>query len=138
VRQLSEIIRTQEPLTLPVTATVKQACERMSNRHLGAVLVMEKHGRLVGIFTARDAVCRVLAAGKVPSKTKLRDVMTVSPATMSPDKSAIEALRLMWNGGFGHVPVVENDKLCGVVSRGDFKGLEQTRLEDERDLWEHL
>jgi CBS domain-containing protein len=93
---------------------------------------------LIGIFTGRDAVCRVLAAGKSPSKTKLRAVMTESPVTMPPEKSVIEALRLMWDGGFRHVPVVENDRLLGVVARGDFKGLEQSRLEEERELWERL
>lgn len=138
MRQLSEVVRNQEPLTLPPTATVKQACQRMSERHLGAVLVTETHGRLIGIFTGRDAVCRVLAAGKSPSKTRLKEVMTASPVTMSSERSAIEALRLMWDGGFRHVPVVENEKLVGVVSRGDFKGLEQNRLEEERELWERL
>jgi CBS domain-containing protein len=110
----------------------------MNERHLGAVLVTEKHGRLVGIFTGRDAVCRVLAVGKSPSKTKLRDVMTASPVTMSSERSVIEALRLMWDGGFRHVPVMEDEKLVGVVSRGDFKGLEQSRLDEERELWERL
>jgi CBS domain-containing protein len=138
VRQLSEIIRNQEPLALPATATVKQACQSMSERHKGAVLVTEGHGRLIGIFTGRDAVCRVLAAGKSPSKTTLREVMTESPVTMSGERSVIEALRLMWDGGFRHVPVVEDDKVIGVVSRGDFKGLEQSRLEEERELWERL
>jgi predicted transcriptional regulator len=50
----------------------------------------------------------------------------------------IEALRLMWDGGFRHVPVIEEEKLVGVVSRGDFKGLEQSRLDEERELWERL
>ena len=138
MRQLSDIVRDQHPLTLPPSATVKQACQKMSDRHLGAVLVIEKHGRLIGIFTGRDAVCRVLAAGKSPAKTRLGDVMTSSPVTMSPDRTVIEALRLMWDGGFRHVPVTQDDKLVGVVSRGDFKGLEQSRLEEERDLWERL
>jgi CBS domain-containing protein len=135
---LSDVVRDQKPLTLPPTATVKEACRCMSDRHVGAVLVTERHGRLVGIFTGRDAVRRVLAAGKSAAKTRLKDVMTQTPTTMSPDKTVIDALRLMWDGGFRHVPVTEDDKLVGVVSRGDFKGLEQSRLEDERALWERL
>jgi CBS domain-containing protein len=138
VRQLSEIIRNQEPLTMPPTATINEACQRMSERHLGAVLVTERHGRLIGIFTGRDAVCRVLAAGKSPLKTTLREVMTETPVTMSSERSVIEALRLMWDGGFRHVPVVEEGKVVGVVSRGDCKALEQSRLEEERDLWERM
>lgn len=138
MRHLSDVVRDQKPLILPPTATVKEACRCMSDRHVGAVLVTEKQGRLVGIFTGRDAVQRVLATGKSAAKTKLKDVMTATPTTMSPDKTVIDALRLMWDGGFRHVPVIEDDKLVGVVSRGDFKGLEQSRLEEERELWERL
>ena len=138
MRHLSDIVREQRPLTLPPSATVKEACQSMNDRHLGAVLVTEKHGRLVGIFTGRDAVCRVLAAGKSPATTKLKDVMTAAPVTMPANKTVIDALRLMWDGGFRHVPVIDHDKLVGVVSRGDFKGLEQSRLEEERELWERL
>jgi CBS domain-containing protein len=64
--------------------------------------------------------------------------MTNDPTTMSPDKSAIDALRLMWDGGFRHVPVVKGGRLAGVVSRGDFKGCEHDRLDEERGLWEHM
>ena len=64
--------------------------------------------------------------------------MTAKPATMSPDQTAIDAMRLMWDGGFRHVPLVKDGKVLGVVSRGDFKGIEYTRHEDERDLWEHM
>jgi len=138
MRHLSDIVRDQKPLTLPPSATVKEACQHMNDRHLGAVLVTEKHGRLVGIFTGRDAVCRVLAAGKSAATTTLKDVMTPAPVTMPSDKTVIDALRLMWDGGFRHVPVIHEDKLVGVVSRGDFKGLEQSRLEEERELWEKL
>jgi len=138
MRHLSDVVRDQKPLTLPPSATVKEACQCMSDRHVGAVLVTEKHGRLIGIFTGRDAVHRVLAAGKSAAKTRLKDVMTATPTTMSPDRTVIDALRLMWDGGFRHVPVIEDDKLVGVVSRGDSKGLEQSRLEEERELWEKL
>jgi CBS domain-containing protein len=64
--------------------------------------------------------------------------MTPAPVTMTSDKSVIEALRLMWDCGIRHVPVMDGDKVVGVVSRADFKGLEQSRLEDERELWERL
>jgi CBS domain-containing protein len=80
----------------------------------------------------------VLAAGKDASATKLVEVMTPDPVTMPPEKTAIDALRLMWDGGFRHVPVVKDGKLLGVVSRGDFKGAEQDRLDEERELWEHM
>jgi predicted transcriptional regulator len=52
--------------------------------------------------------------------------------------SCIEALRLMRDGGFRHIPVVENGRVIGVVSRGDFRGLEQDRLDEETGIWERI
>ena len=138
MRQLSDIVCNQDPLVLPLSATVKAACRRMSERRAGSVLVTDSEGRLVGIFTGRDAVARVLAAGRSASKTTLGEVMTARPTSMSPEKSAVDALRLMWDGGFRHVPLVDAGKIVGVVSRGDFKGDEHTVHDEERELWEHL
>jgi CBS domain-containing protein len=138
MRRLSDIVYRQDPLTLCSTASVQEACESMRARRAGSVIVTDEAGKLAGIFTGRDAVCRVLALGKNPTRTKLSEVMTAAPATMAPDKTAIDALRLMWEGGFRHVPVVKSGEIVGVVSRGDFNGLEQNRLDEERNLWEHI
>ena len=137
MRQMSEIVRNQQPLTLPASATVKQACQCMKERKVGAVLVTEDD-RLVGIFTGRDAVVRVLAEGKSASRTRLAEVMTPGPDTMPPGKTAIEALRLMQDGGFRHIPVVDEGKVVGVVSKGDFRGVEQDRLDEETGIWERI
>jgi CBS domain-containing protein len=136
-RQMAEIIRNQVPLTMPPTATVQEACKNMHKRKVGAVLVTDAKGRLVGIFTGRDAV-RLLAAGKDATTMLLRSVMTRHPQTMPPGRTAIEALRLMRDGGFRHVPVVEGGVVTGVVSRGDFRGLEQDRLDEETGYWERI
>jgi CBS domain-containing protein len=138
MRRLSDILYNQTPLTLPPSANVKEACRRMCEKHAGSVLVTDGKGRLSGIFTGRDAIYRVLAVGKDAAATKLADVMTPDPVTMPPEKTAIDALRMMWDGGFRHVPVVKDGRLLGVVSRGDFKGAEQDRLDEERELWEHM
>jgi len=138
MRRLHDAILDQQPLTLLPTATVKQACEAMRDRRAGSVVVTGANGALMGIFTARDAVCRVLAAGKDAATTRLDEVMTCDPATLSPDQTAVDALRLMWDRGCRHTPLVKAGKVVGVVSRGDFKGLEHNRHEDERDLWEHM
>jgi CBS domain-containing protein len=110
----------------------------MRDRRVGAVLITNEVGRLLGIFTGRDAVTRIVAAGKSPTKTKLGDVMTPDPVTMSQNKTAIDALRLMWDGGFRHIPLVEDYNVVGIVSRGDFKASEEERFEEERGLWEHM
>ncbi len=138
MRAMSEIVRDQKPLIMPPKTTVKHACERMRERRVGAVLVADRDHHLLGIFTGRDAVCRVLAEGKDAAETTLAEVMTRDPATMPPTDTAIEALRLMRDGGFRHVPVVAGGKAIGVVSHGDFRGLETARLDDETGLWERL
>ena len=88
--------------------------------------------------SGRDAVCRVLAEGQEPGKVALKDVMTANPDTLLPSSNAIDALRLMQNGGYRHVPIVENGEVAGIVSRGDFRGIELDRLDEETGLWERI
>jgi CBS domain-containing protein len=137
-RHMFDMVRDQQPLTLPPETSVKEACRRMHERSVGAVLVTEGGDHLIGIFTGRDAVSRVLAEGRSAKKTPLADVMTSNPDTMSPNKTAVEALRLMQDGGYRHVPIVEQGRVVGIVSRGDFRGLEQARLDEETGLWERI
>lgn len=137
-RQMSDLVRHQSPLTLPATATVKEACRKMAERRVGAVLVT-KNRELVGIFTGRDAVARVLAEGRDGKTTALGEVMTKNPTSATPGCTAIECLRLMQDCGFRHVPIVSRDgAVVGVVSRGDFRGSEQDRLDEETGLWERI
>lgn len=138
MRQMSEIVRDQDPVMLPPGTTVERACRRMRERRVGAVLVTDRSRRLRGIFTGRDAVCRVLAEGKDAARTTLAEVMTRDPDTLPPGKTAIEALRLMQDRGFRHVPIVADGKVVGIVSHGDFRGLEQARLDEETGLWERI
>jgi CBS domain-containing protein len=136
-REMAEIIRNQKPLTLNPATTVQEACRRMYGRKVGAVLVIGEDGELVGIFTGRDAV-RSMARGRDPTQTPLKQVMTRRPATIRPRATAIDALRLMRDGGFRHIPVVEDGVLLGVVSRGDFRGLEHHRMDEETGMWERI
>jgi CBS domain-containing protein len=138
MRTVSDIVRNQDPVTLPPSAKVREACQYMRDRRVGAVLVTEGDQRLLGIFTGRDAVHRVLADGKSAARTKLAEVMTRDPDTMPPGKTAIEALRLMENGRYRHVPIVDGGKVVGVVSRFDFSGIELDRLDEETGLWERI
>jgi CBS domain-containing protein len=138
MRKMADIVRNQDPVALPPNATVAQACRSMRDRRVGAVLVIEDDGRLVGIFTGRDAVHRVLAEEKSAADTKLAEVMTRDPEAMPPGKRAIEVLRLMEDGRYRHMPIVDNDKVVGIVSRYDFSGLELDRLDEETGLWERI
>ena len=138
-RPLSELLRGQTaPLTLPPGATVREACRRMRERAADAALVADGAGRLLGIFTGRDAVRRVLAEGWDADRATLAEVMTREPAAVPCSAAAMEALRLMQDGGFDHVPVMEGGRAMGLVSHGDFLGPEQTRLEEETRTIETL
>jgi len=96
-------------------ATVRQVAKLMARRNAGAVLVIDRD-RLVGIFTERDAVFRVMAPGLDAAATTLREVMTRSPHTIGPDQPFGFALALMHEKGFRHLPVLEKGKLVGLVS----------------------
>ena len=81
---------------------------------------------------------RVLAEGRSAADTTLVEVMTREPETMPPGKIAIEALRLMEDGRYRHLPIVEDGKVVGIVSRFDFSGMELDRLDEEAGLWERI
>jgi CBS domain-containing protein len=95
--------------------TVSEAAGLMASKNTGAVLVIDNQ-QLVGIFTERDAVFRVLALGKDAVTTQLRDVMTTSPSTVAGGTSYGHALLLMYEKGFRHVPVVDGDRVLGIVA----------------------
>ena len=138
-RPLSELLRGRKaPLTLPPGTTARKACQRMRKCAADAVLVADGSGALLGIFTGRDAVRRVLAEGRDADRTKLAEVMSRDPAAVLSSAAAMEALRLMQDGGFDHVPVVESGRAMGLISHGDFLGQEQTRLEEETRTFETL
>jgi CBS domain-containing protein len=134
-RKLADVIKVREALVLPERETVQEACRRMWDRCIGSALVVDDQRRLTGIFTDRDAV-RTLAEGKNAEVTMLAQAMTPNPITITPDSRAIDALREMSNRGFRHLPVVESGRIWGVVSRGDFKGMEIDQLDEEDHLWE--
>ena len=109
------IMERKRLLTAPPETTVSKAAELMARRKVGAILVVENQN-LVGIFTERDAVFRVIAKGLDAKITPLMEVMTAPPLTIDPDKSFGYALLLMHENGFRHVPVLENGNIVGIVS----------------------
>jgi len=114
----SSVASVIEPRKLVVATprtSVAEAARLMRDGNVGAVLVVDGE-RLVGIFTERDAVYRVTAAGGDPAATTLDGVMTRDPVTVAPDETFGYALLLMHEHGFRHVPVVEDGRPVGVVS----------------------
>lgn len=110
--------------------TVADAARLMKRGNVGALLVVDTT-RLVGIFTERDALFRVLAEGRSPALTRLEDVMTAQPQTIHPDEPFVRALRIMHEGKFRHLPVVEFERPLGMVSVRDAldEDFDELRLE---------
>lgn len=134
-RILGEIVGGQQVLALAASQTLQQACQAMCERSCGAALVVDASKKLVGVVTGRDAV-RALARSKDPSALPLSKAMTRNPVTIGAEKLAIEALRTMCEHDFRHLPVVDGERVLGVVSRRDFTGVELDRLDEERHLME--
>ena len=117
-RIVPDLVSNQTLASLPPTATVRDAVQVMAERHIGAVLVAID-GRLQGIFTERDVLARVVAAGLNPDDTALGGVMTPNPDTVGPSDTALEALRQMSERGYRHLPVVDGEQMVGIVSIRD-------------------
>jgi len=125
-RSIRDIIAEQEPITVPGSATVAEAARLMKEKKIGAVMVVEE-GKLIGVFTERDALFRVVAECRDAQTTRVSEVMTRNPQTIRPDKAFPDALNIMHAGGFRHVPVVEDGRPIGMISARDALGPE---LED--------
>lgn len=136
-RSIREVISGRTPVMARGKATVVAAALLMKKHHVGAVMVVEG-GHLVGIFTERDAVFRVLAEGRDPVTTRLAEVMTSTPRTIDAGKAVGHALMMMYDGGFRHVPVVDHGKPVGMISARDALGPELQEFEADLVQREHI
>jgi len=125
-RTIRTIVKDQEIVIAPAKTSASDAARLMKQHRVGAILVVDD-GKLVGIFTERDSLYRLVAEQRDPGNTTLAEVMTPNPQTVQPDDPFPSALHLMHAGGFRHVPVVEDGKPIGIVSARDALGPE---LED--------
>jgi predicted transcriptional regulator len=114
--------------------TVTESVRRMHSENIGALLVMEDD-KLAGIFTERDALTKVLAAGVDPNSTKVSAVMTEDPFCIDPSTTIEEAMSIVTNRKIRHLPVLHNGELVGIVSSGDLTHwLVQDREGEIREL----
>ncbi|MBP3684593.1 MAG: CBS domain-containing protein [Oscillospiraceae bacterium] len=102
------------------------AARTMEHYNIGAMPVCGSDGRLKGMITDRDIVTRCLAAGKSPTNTTVADVMTASIIAVRPDMEAADAAAIMGNKQIRRLPVMENGRLCGMVSLGDLAVKEES------------
>ncbi len=116
---VSDMIRDQELVKLPSDSTIREAARHMVERKVGSILVMDGD-ELRGIFTERDALRIFVATRRNADHTRLSDVMTEAPQTLTPDVSPEDAAARMAAGNFRHMPVIDGDgKVLGVVSQRD-------------------
>lgn len=122
-RTVRQIIDGQEPVTAPAGTTVSDAARLMKQRKVGALMVVD-NDKLVGVFTERDGLFRVLAEGLDGGATPLSKVMTGNPQTIGPNSGFTQALQMMHEGCYRHLPVVEDGRVIGIVSVRDALGPE--------------
>ena len=120
------------------TCSVLEATLEMNERHIGSVVVCSGN-KVVGIFTERDILSRVVAARLDPARTMLEEVMTTPVACCLPETSVDECKGMMTEKRIRHLPVVADGKLLGIITSGDILALEKTkRQESIKYLKEYL
>lgn len=113
---------------------VYQAIERMCEKNIGGLLIVHE-GKLEGIFTERDYARKLILKGKSSKTTPICDLMTKNPITVTPENSIEDCMNLMTGKFIRHLPVVEGDKLVGLISIGD---VVKQIIEEQKDIIEHL
>jgi CBS domain-containing protein len=118
MRQIGEIIEGHPLFHVPSTSTVRDAARTMSDRNIGAIAVLDS-GKLVGIFSERDVLTRIVAEGRNPDDTLVDSVMTKDIIVAAPGDDINEALQKMNECNCRHLPVVQGGNLVGMISIRD-------------------
>ncbi|HFD16649.1 MAG TPA: CBS domain-containing protein [Rhodospirillales bacterium] len=140
-RPVREILSRDTLVAGPPEMTVREAARRMAEHVCGSILVLDGE-TLVGIFTERDLLVRVIAAGRDPDATRVAEVMTRSPDTIAAGAPVKEAIRRMDEFGYKHLPVMEGDRVVGVIAVedipiGELVGMSE-ELEERHRLAERM
>ena len=122
-------IMTDSVIRIDPEESVAVAARTFAHYNIGALPVCSPDGGLCGVVTDRDLVTRCLASGKTPEKTRVRDVMTGRVVSAGPDMETGVAAHLMGREQIRRLPVVENGKLCGMVSLGDLAKNEENVMD---------
>ena len=111
-------VMTEDVVVMPTTATLKDAGREMRERDIGNVVVLEDD-KVVGILTDRDIIVRAVADDRAPSDTRVGEIASRHPETLSPDDTVEDAVRIMRERAVRRLPVVEDGRPVGIVSIGD-------------------
>ncbi len=125
-----DLIKDNETHTITADQSVLEAAREMVTSNIGAVPVL-RDGELVGIFSERDIMKRVVAAGLDPARTRVSEVMTADPLTVDIREGIEHCMVLMKQHGFRHLPVCDGKKLKGIVSLRDILLRDLTEKDEE-------
>lgn len=131
---IRDVIRDREPYSMRATASVIEAAEFMAQRKIGAVCVLDEQGKLIGVFSERDLLNRVVVPRHDPGTMKLGDVMSPLRAVIRCDETPHQALERMERIGTRHLPVVDDEKWVGMLSMRDLLRVELSEHSDEIKL----
>ena len=131
---IKDVIRDREPYSINASATVMEAAEFMAGRKIGAVCVTDDEGRLIGVFSERDLLNRVVVPRRDPATLRLGEVTSELRAVIRCDETPHQALDLMEQIGSRHLPVVDGEKWVGMLSMRDLLRVELSEQGDEIKL----
>jgi CBS domain-containing protein len=125
-------VMAKDPITLPPDSSVLDAARCMRDSDIGDVIIVDSD-RATGILTDRDVIVRAIAEEKDPATTKVSEVASMNPVTLSPDDSIDEAVNLMRQHNIRRLPVVENGRPVGILTIGDL-AMERDRTSALADI----
>lgn len=131
---IRDVIRNREPYSMKSTATVHEAAEFMASRNVGAVCVVDEAGKLLGVFSERDVLRRVVVQQRDPTTVKVGEVTSELRAVIRCDETPHQALERMELIGTRHLPVVEGERWVGMLSMRDLMRVELSEQGDEIKL----
>jgi CBS domain-containing protein len=130
MKTIGAVVKGREIYHLSVDDTIRVASRYMSEKRVGAVVVIEGN-RLVGVLSERDIMGRVVARGLDPDQARVGEVMTRDIVVAKPEDSHDDGLRKMKQAGCRHLPVVEGDRYVGMVSLRDLLQVDLTEKDEE-------
>jgi CBS domain-containing protein len=128
--KIYDLVKDYQLHTITAGQTVLDAAQQMVAHNIGAIPVL-RDGELVGIFSERDIMKRVVAEGRDPAKTRVSEVMTANPRTVDIQESIEQCMVLMKQHGFRHLPICDGKKLKGIVSLRDILLRDLTEKDEE-------
>jgi CBS domain-containing protein len=128
---IKDVIRNREPYSTKATTTVQEAAEFMAARNIGAVCVLDDAGNLLGVFSERDVLNRIVVPGRDPHSVSVGEVTSELRAVIRSDETPHQALERMEQSGTRHLPVMDGDRWVGMLSIRDLLRVEVGEQGDE-------